>query len=184
MPAYVEDVSRRMKVTHAFVQMSRDQASERQATRYDAAAQNAVYPCGCLVWLHDLTLARGKCRKLASPWVGLFRVIQQVGPVNVRLAIPGRSKQLARMVHVSRLKRYVPRAGDELDDQIPPLESDPSESIDDEVSADDIASMDKFDQYVGNRGDPFESLQDDLAETTGEMLPQDITRQDCEDAQA
>nr|KYP45839.1 Retrotransposable element Tf2 [Cajanus cajan] len=59
-----------------------------------------------------------KVRKLTPRFVGLYQIIQRVGPVAYRLALPPSLSNLHDVFHVSQLRKYVhdPSHVVELDD--------------------------------------------------------------------
>jgi hypothetical protein len=170
VPEFVIQAKEKLIDSQLFVRKSRLEASARGAKRYNQGAVETVYPTGSLVWYRDVTLARGETPKLALPWIGPLRVIEQVGPVNYRLAIPGK-RRLASLVHVQRLKPYTPR--ERPDEAVQELqegqlearaddEFDDSLSVRGELSAEDQEDLLEIQHSLEQGGDPAETLDHDV----------------------
>jgi len=57
------------------------------------------------------SLRFGKKGKLAPKYIGPFEVLQKVGPVAYRLALPPTLQSIHDVFHVSQLRRYIPDLG-------------------------------------------------------------------------
>jgi hypothetical protein len=58
------------------------------------------------VWLHSISKHKGLASKLVHPWIGPYRIVRQVSPVNYELTTVG-NRHFKEVVHVSRLKPFI-----------------------------------------------------------------------------
>jgi hypothetical protein len=59
-------------------------------------------------------LKLGSCAKLAARFCGLFEILERIGPVSYKLALPA-SMTVHNVFHVSLLKKYIPDANHVID---------------------------------------------------------------------
>lgn len=67
------------------------------------------YEEGELVWLFHNLVKPGLVKKLAHLWHGPYRIAEKLSAVAYKLDINGKSPRIYPVVHISRLKPYVPR---------------------------------------------------------------------------
>ena len=110
---YANRLIQKLKVARQTVDAQLRNISHQRETSNAAITDALTFAVGDRVLLHNPVVKPGRSRKLTSPWTGPFRVIDsypnlvnyKVHPLdkNGRLSDNARS----RLVHVSRLKRYV-----------------------------------------------------------------------------
>ena len=63
----------------------------------------------CRFWCNDkpYTLKLGSCAKLSPRYCGPFEVLERIGPVAYRLALPTNTRASHNVFHVSLLNKYV-----------------------------------------------------------------------------
>ena len=79
---------------------------EKMKREYDKKSEDLQYSVGDLVWLYVPNIPIQITRKLKSPWVGPFRVVEREGTLNYVLRSEITNKKLKFPVHVNRLRRY------------------------------------------------------------------------------
>ena len=50
----------------------------------------------------------GKCNKLNPRYVGPFKILERIGTLAYRLALPPEMEKIYNVFHVSQLRRYIP----------------------------------------------------------------------------
>ena len=110
---YANRLIQKLKVARQTVDAQLRNISHQRETSNAAITDALTFAVGDRVLLHNPVVKPGRSRKLTSPWTGPFQVIDsypnlvnyKVHPLNKngRLSDNARS----RLVHVSRLKRYV-----------------------------------------------------------------------------
>ncbi|KAJ9531013.1 hypothetical protein QJQ45_000980 [Haematococcus lacustris] len=83
-------------------------AQRRQAYMANKGRQEVEYHTGQLVLLStkNLRMKPGKAKKLLPRFIGPFKVLEQVGPVAVRLDLPQAMARMHPVFHVSLLRPY------------------------------------------------------------------------------
>ena len=110
---YANRLIQKLKVARQTVDAQLRNIPHQRETSNAAITDTLTFAVGDRVLLHNPVVKPGRSRKLTSPWTGPFQVIDsypnlvnyKVHPLdkNGRLSDNARS----RLVHVSRLKRYV-----------------------------------------------------------------------------
>ena len=102
-----------MQLTTEKIQLIRDRlkkAQDRQKSYADLKRQPIEYNVGDKVFLKISpwkgVLRFGKREKLSPRYIGLYEVIERVGPVAYRLVLPPEFSQIHDIFHVSTLRRY------------------------------------------------------------------------------
>jgi hypothetical protein len=72
---------------------------------------------------NKISLKLGNCSKLAARYCGLFEILQRIGLVEYRLALPA-CMSIHNVFHVSFLKKYVPDANHVIDWNVIQLEQE------------------------------------------------------------
>jgi transposase InsO family protein len=100
---YRAEMLRAQEVAHEDALDCLTAARQKYQTAFDATRRPADFRVGDLVLLHHPH--RGPGAKLASPWVGPFRVLETLGLSLLRLS-PQDNPTRRGVVHVSRVKHY------------------------------------------------------------------------------
>ena len=102
-----------VKVTEEKVQVILERlkaASDRQKSYADLKRRDITYEVGDKVFLKvspwTKILRFGKKGKLSLRFIGLYEVLERIGPVAYRLALPLELAKLHDVFHVSMLRRY------------------------------------------------------------------------------
>ena len=102
-----------MQMTIEKIQLIRDrlkEAQDRQKSYADLKREPIEYNVGDNVFLKISpwkgVLRFGKRGKLSPRYIGPYEVIERVGPVAYRLALPIELSQIHNVFHVSMLRRY------------------------------------------------------------------------------
>ena len=66
----------------------------------------------------------GKKGKLSPRFIGAFEILERVGNVSYRLALPPSLSRIHNVFHISMIKKYVPDSSHVLDDKPLQLEKD------------------------------------------------------------
>ncbi|KRY01121.1 hypothetical protein T4E_2441 [Trichinella pseudospiralis] len=101
---YVEELAAHIR--NAFLAARQHSAEEQKLQRYyyNRKAGNTNYQTHEAVWLYCLVNKDKRNRKFATPWTGLFEIIEQVYGVNYRI----RSIGSPRRTHCSAVERHLP----------------------------------------------------------------------------
>lgn len=103
-----------LKDLQGIVQQNLSRAKEKQKCYYDAGRQDVVYAKNDRVWMkaHPLSKAsQAFSAKFAPQWIGPYRVVEKLGPVNYRIVREDNGEDL-RTVHVCNLKPAYPSAAE------------------------------------------------------------------------
>jgi len=98
-------------------------AQDRQQAYYNQNRPEVTYHPNQLVLLSTQNFYQGQGRKLMPKWMGPFSVIRMVGPVAVKLQLPEHMR-CHNVFHVSQVKLYRIRDGEEPSFSTPPLSAD------------------------------------------------------------
>jgi hypothetical protein len=111
-------------------------AQDRQRQYADQRRRPATYAKGQMVWLNTKNLRRKKdsAKKLMPRWIGPFEVAEMVGKAAVRLHLSIGFERIHDVFHVSLVKPYIARPGEQVV-QAQPLpwlddEGEPSYQVD------------------------------------------------------
>ena len=85
-------------------------AQDRQKSYTDLKRRDIEYEVGDKVFLKISpwkgVMRFGKCGKLSPRFIGPYEIMERVGPVAYRLALPPELSQIHDVFHVSMLRRY------------------------------------------------------------------------------
>ena len=101
-----------LKELQEFVRVNLEKGRIRQKRNYDKKRRDLLLKDNDRVWLRSHPYSKAEksfTAKLAPKWLGPYRVISQVGPVNVDVVLE-ESGEDRKVVHVSRLKPCYPTA--------------------------------------------------------------------------
>ena len=127
---YVKELRKNLEEAHEVARKHLKTAQKRQKRYHDARATGNSFGIGDRVWLFNSATKKGESRKLQSPWLGPFVILDKLSDVNYKI---GAENGLGRkqIVHYNRLKsckmqkikndpeqvhRQIDHAGDEDDD--------------------------------------------------------------------
>ena len=100
MEAQVSQIRQRLKEAH-----------DRQKSYADAHRSDRRYEVGDQVFVrikpNKSTIRFGKGTKLSPRFIGPFKIMERVGPVAYRLALPSHLHRIHNVFHVSVLRHYV-----------------------------------------------------------------------------
>ena len=113
---YAQDLKETMQQAFQYARIHLGKAAERQKRNYDLRTKPICYNEGDWVWYFYTPL---KKTKLASPWLGPFKITKKINDVVVQ--IQRNSRAAAKIVHVDKLKKY---HGDD-----PPIWTVPDDTI-------------------------------------------------------
>ena len=105
-PDLVKDTEEKIRI----IQQRLKAASERQRSYADLKMRDIAYEVGDKVFLKvspwRKILQFGKKGKLSPRFIGPYDVLERIGPVAYRLALPPELAKLHNVFHVSMLRRY------------------------------------------------------------------------------
>ena len=105
-PDIVKDAEEKVQVIRERLKA----ASDRKKSYADLKMRNIAYEVGAKVFLKVLSwrkiLQFGKKGKLSLRFIGPYEVLERIGPMAYRLALPLELTKLHNVFHVSMLRRY------------------------------------------------------------------------------
>ncbi|MCV6589247.1 MAG: hypothetical protein OIF57_09480, partial [Marinobacterium sp.] len=104
----VQDQLEGWKKLHRQVVQKVTAAQKRMVKNADAKRQPVEYTVGDQVMLRLADYDKSDLPKLRKQWAGPFTVTQIVNPAAVRLELTGAYRRLHPVVHVSKVKHWVP----------------------------------------------------------------------------
>lgn len=107
-PKIVEQTSEKIRIIRAKMKVAQD----RQKSYADKRRRDLEFSAGDHVWLRVMPI-KGVCRfgvsrKLSPRYIGPFKILERVGPLAYRLALPPQLAGVHNVFHVSMLRKYVP----------------------------------------------------------------------------
>lgn len=125
----VEDRENRMRAVRESMREHWQSAVEAQKKYYDKKHTPLILKKGALVGLSTKNLRVKTPRKLTPKYIGPFRVVEAVGPLAYRLALPEKYDRLHPVFSVGLLEPWKLRKREQPDDflKMPDLEDDPDE---------------------------------------------------------
>jgi hypothetical protein len=110
---YVDSLIEKLKVASDVVDERLRQLDQRRTRTNEAMSRIPQYEVGAKVWLHNPVVKKGQTRKLTSPWVGPWQVIDKysnllnykIHPLDKLGRLVNNAK--SRLVHIGRLKAYI-----------------------------------------------------------------------------
>ncbi|KAJ8768807.1 hypothetical protein K2173_023711 [Erythroxylum novogranatense] len=105
-PELIQDTVDKVKLIRSRIKMAQD----RQKSYVDQHRRDMEYQVGDKVFLKVSpwrgVLRFGKKGKLSPRYIGPFEIIERIGPLAYRLALPSEMAQIHNVFHVSMLRRY------------------------------------------------------------------------------
>ncbi|KAK8708587.1 hypothetical protein V6N13_059625 [Hibiscus sabdariffa] len=105
-PQMIQDTEKQVQIIHDWLK----QAFDRQKAYADTKRRDIRHEVGDKVFLKvspwKKVLRFGKKGKLNPRYIGPFEVLEKVGPVAYRLALPPEFDKIHNVFHVSMLRRY------------------------------------------------------------------------------
>jgi len=98
-------------------------AQQRQQAYYNQNLSEITFEPKQFVLLSTRNFSQGRGQKLKPKWIGPFQVNRMIGPVAVKLNLPDTMK-CHNVFHVSLVKPYKCREGEEPQVCVPPIEFD------------------------------------------------------------
>ena len=98
---YVNEVKQRLQIVHQLASDKINNKKLNEKDHYDQKCVKYTFKIGDKVLLYDESVRRGRSKKLESPWVGPYTIIE-LHNVNAKIK-KGRSCQT---VHLNRLKYF------------------------------------------------------------------------------
>jgi hypothetical protein len=89
--------------------LSLEGAQKRMKEQYDKKANEISYKLDDLVWVWFPHFQAGTSRKLVNKYAGPYILIEQITPVNFKIAKAHNNKVLKNLVHVNHFKKYSSR---------------------------------------------------------------------------
>ncbi|XP_070672131.1 uncharacterized protein [Malus domestica] len=127
-PEIVEETTQNIQVIKANLKAAQD----RQKSIADRHSTDRVYKVGDWVFLKlspwKGVVRFGKKRKLSPRYIGPYQIVERVGEVAYRLALPPELARVHNVFHVSMLRRYVSDPSHVIPPQ--PLEINPNLTYD------------------------------------------------------
>ncbi|KAA3461399.1 pol protein [Gossypium australe] len=103
-------LNERKMIGPELIQKTEDTFSNRQKSYADLKRRDIEYSVGDKVFLKvspwKEILRFGRKGKLSSHFIGPYEIIERVGPVAYRLALPPKLQKIHDVFHVSMLRRY------------------------------------------------------------------------------
>lgn len=99
---FVQEIKRRLQIAYKSTQENIQTRKESSKIQYDKKTKEKTFEVGDQVLLYCPQVRRGRSRKLNSPWVGPYTVIEINSEVNVTIK-KGRNTQ---KVHKNRVKHF------------------------------------------------------------------------------
>ena len=100
---YVKELRKNLEEAHELAREHLKTAQKRQKRYHDARGTGNGFGIGDRVWLFNSATKKGESRKLQSPWLGPFVILDKLSDVNYKI---GAENGLGRkqIVHYNRLK--------------------------------------------------------------------------------
>ncbi|XP_052174731.1 uncharacterized protein LOC127789782 [Diospyros lotus] len=152
-PEIVEQTSEKIRIIRARMKVAQD----RQKSYADKRRRDLEFSTGDHVWLRVMPIKGvrrfGVSGKLSPRYIGPFEILERVGPLAYRLALPPQLAGVHNVFHVSMLRKYV---------------SDPQHIIDyqtievkEDVTYEEkpVSILERKEKVLRNRSIPFVKIQ-------------------------
>ena len=103
---YKEEMAARLHKAFSQARENLKKAAERSKHYYDKKSGDTDIRVGDMVLVYFPQVKPGQVAKLARRWIGPYRVLKQISPVNFELSKVGSTK--TEIIHVNRMKRFFP----------------------------------------------------------------------------
>jgi hypothetical protein len=108
-PTEVNEHLEKLRTARSAAMLSQEGAQKRMKEQYDKKANEISYKVDDLVWVWFPHFQAGTSRKLVNKYAGPYILIEQITPVNFKIAKAHNNKVLKNPVHVNRFKKYYSR---------------------------------------------------------------------------
>ena len=171
--SYRETLVRQMQLTHRVASEQIQFSQQTMKNLYDCKSKPYPYKVGNLVWLFTPKTQKGLSKKLLHNWHGLYRLVEQLLPVNFKLHTC-HNRLLPTPVHVNRLKPCTDPIACLID---PPVDQDDPIFNNSEVSflpSDSFAPADLVAQppAAADDNDPLYEIETILKRRTKKRVPE------------
>ena len=73
---------------------------------YELQGNFRSFKVGDQVWLYIPSVEKNTVKKFTRQWVGPYRVIEKIGPLNYRIQ-SNQGRSLSNIVHINRIKPFI-----------------------------------------------------------------------------
>jgi hypothetical protein len=106
-PVDVNEHLEKLRTARSAAMLSLEEAQKRMKIQYDKKSNLKPYEVGQLVWVWFPHFQAGKSRKLMNKYSRPYILIEQITPVNFKIAKTHKNKVLKNLVHVNRFKNII-----------------------------------------------------------------------------
>ena len=100
---YAQELKEKLRAANKIARENLREEKTKAKDYYDKKTKETTHKVGDKILLHDETLRRGRSKKLESPWIGPYVILEKHDNVNYTIKM-GRRKL---RVHVNRIKPFV-----------------------------------------------------------------------------
>jgi hypothetical protein len=107
--AHLQDLLPKITYLEEEARSNAERDKEVMKKYYDKVSKDRSFEIGDKVWLYLPVTPRGLTKKLVSPYVGPFRIVERTSSLNYILRSMETNKVLRKPIHVNRLKLCIER---------------------------------------------------------------------------
>ena len=100
---HVQDLRENLEKARQLAREHLKKAQKRQKQYHDTKGTGQAFGVGDRVWLFNSATKKGESRKLQSPWVGPFIIVDRISEVNYKIQ-PENNADHKQLVHNNRLQ--------------------------------------------------------------------------------